>query len=104
VTSPLVPDAAIASPHIVQLRLDNARVRVMEHLSHPGDREPIHHHLPMVVYIVSGGTLRITTPDGTVNDVEFKTGETIFRAATTHLTENIGATSLRAILVELKEA
>jgi oxalate decarboxylase/phosphoglucose isomerase-like protein (cupin superfamily) len=62
----------------------------------------MHSHPAMVVYVVTGGTLRVATPDGKSSDVEFKAGDVIYRAPITHATENIGKTPLHAILVELK--
>jgi beta-alanine degradation protein BauB len=97
-----VPDAAAATPKVAQRKLDNERVTVFEHISEPGDREAIHYHHAMVVYVVQGGVLRISTPDGLTNDVEFKAGDVLFRQPVTHTTENIGSTRLHAILVELK--
>jgi beta-alanine degradation protein BauB len=95
-------DAATATPKVVTRKLENDRVRVYDHVSNPGDREDWHTHLPMVVYVVTPGTLRITTPDGQSKVAEFKANEVIFRQPTTHATENIGTTQFHCILVELK--
>jgi len=95
-------DAARVTPQVVATQLENDHVRVLDFHSHPGDREGWHSHPAMVVYVLSGGTLRISTPGGTPRDVVFKTGETIFREPTTHATENVGTTTLHALLVELK--
>jgi quercetin dioxygenase-like cupin family protein len=96
-------DAAKVSPKIVKVKLENERVRVLETLSNPGDRESMHSHPANVVYVIEGGTLRITTPDGKSSDVQFKTGDTIWREPVTHATVNIGKTRLHAIIVELKQ-
>ena len=95
-------DAAAVTPKVVKVTLENDRVRVLNYISDPGDKEGWHSHPAMVVYVVTGGTLRISTPDGKSNDVEFKTGDVLYRAPITHSTENIGKTQLHAILVELK--
>ena len=95
-------DAAAVTPKVVKVKLENDRVRVLDYISDPGDREAWHSHPAMVVYVVTGGTLRISTPDGKSNEVEFKTGAVIYRAPITHATENVGRTRLHAILVELK--
>ena len=99
-----VPDAATATPKVVQVKLENDRVRVLEFMSDPGDREGWHFHPAFVVYVVSGGTLRITTPDGKSSDVEFKAGDIRFREPVTHETENVGSSRLHAIIVELRRA
>ena len=95
-------DAATVTPKVVQVKLENERVRVLEFRSEPGDMEGWHTHPAFVVYVVSGGTLRIRTPDGQSNDVEFHTGDIRWREPMTHATENVGKSTLYAILVELK--
>jgi len=95
-------DAATVTPKVVTVKLENEGVRVLEFLSEPGDKERWHSHPAFVVYVVSGGTLRIQTPDGKSNDVEFNTGDVRWRDPVTHTTENIGKTPLHAIIVELK--
>jgi quercetin dioxygenase-like cupin family protein len=95
-------DAATVTPKVVKVRLENDRVRVLDFISDPGDREGWHSHPAFVVYVVTGGTLRINTPDGKSNDVEFKIGDIRYREPVTHTTENIGKTQLHAIIVELE--
>jgi beta-alanine degradation protein BauB len=97
-------DAATVTPKVVKVKLENDRVRVLDYVSGPGDKEDWHSHPAFVVYIVTGGTLRITTPDGKSIDDEFKTGDIRFREPVTHITENIGETQLHAIIVELEMA
>jgi len=94
-------DAATVTPKVVKVKLENDRVRVLEFTSDPGDKEGWHTHPVFVVYVVTGGTLRISTPDGKSWDEEFKTGDIRYREPVTHTTENIGRTRLHAIIVEL---
>ena len=102
VTRAAAQDAVAVTPKVVKVKLENDRVRVLDYVSNPGDREGWHSHPAMVVHVVTGGTLRITTPDGKSSEIEFKSGDTLYRAPITHSTENIGKTQLHAILVELK--
>lgn len=95
-------DAEKATPKVVKLKFENDRVRVLETVSNPGDRELQHSHPANIVYVIEGGKLRITTPDGKSTDVEFKTGDTLWREPVTHSAVNIGTTRLHAIIVELK--
>ncbi len=97
-------DAAAVSPTVVKVKFANARVRVLETISHPGDHEGWHSHPANIVYVIAGGKLRITTPDGKSNEVEFKTGDTLYRDPVIHAAENIGTTTLHAIIVELEPA
>lgn len=94
-------DAARVSPTVVKVKLENERV--LETISNPGDKEGWHSHPANIVYVIDGGTLRISTPDGKSNDVEFKAGDTLYRAPVIHSAENVGATRLHAIIVELKQ-
>lgn len=102
--NPTPQDAATVTPKVVQVKLENDRVRVLEFTSDPGDKEDWHTHPAFVVYVVTGGTLRMTTADGKSRDAEFRPGDIKYREPTIHRTENIGKTTLRAILVELKGA
>jgi len=102
VTPAAMRDPVAVTPNVVKVRLENDRVRVLEFKSDPGDKEDWHFHPPFVTYVVNGGTLRITTPDGQSSDVEFRTGDTLDRPPGVHATENVGATQLHAILFELK--
>jgi beta-alanine degradation protein BauB len=94
-------DAAAVTPNVVKVKLENDRVRVLDYISAPGDKEDWHTHPAFVVYIVTGGMLRISTPDGKSRDEKFKAGDIRYREPVTHSTENIGKTELHAIIVEL---
>ncbi len=95
-------DAAQVTPKVVKVKFENEKVRVLEVMSHPGDKEKTHSHPANVVYVLEGGTLRITTADGKTSDVTFKTGDTLYREPVTHSAENIGKTMFHAIIVEIK--
>lgn len=86
----------------IALKLDNPRVRVLEATLNPGDKEATHSHPAYVIYVIAGGKFRNHAVDGTVTDGEFKTGDVIYRDAVTHWAENIGDTTIRLALVELK--
>jgi quercetin dioxygenase-like cupin family protein len=95
-------DAAAVTPKVVKIRLENDHVRVLDYTSDPGDKEAMHSHPAFVVYVLTGGILRITTPDGKSDDVEFNAGDIRWRDPVIHSTENIGGTRLHAIIVELE--
>jgi len=86
----------------IALKLENPRVRVLEATLKPGDKEQTHSHPAYVIYVIAGGKFRNHATDGTVTDGEFKTGDVIYRDPITHWAENIGNTTIRLILVELK--
>jgi quercetin dioxygenase-like cupin family protein len=74
----------------------------MEATLKPGDKEKTHSHPAYVVYVIEGGKVRNHATDGTTTDVEFHTGDVIYREPLTHWAENIGDTTIRLELVELK--
>ena len=96
-------DAAAVNPKTVHVTLENDRVRVLEAEIPPGTKEQIHSHPACVVHVVAGGKLRSHAADGKTSEVELVTGATSYREPTTHWTENIGATTVRLVLVELKD-
>ena len=57
-------DAVAVSPDRFKILLENQHVRVIEYVLLPGQRDEWHTHPPKVSYVVTGGTLRITTEDG----------------------------------------
>jgi len=99
----MAQDAEKVSPKVVHLKLENERVRVLETVSNPGDKEGMHSHPQSVVFVISGGKLRISTPDGKTSDMELKTGDTLWREPVTHAAENIGTTQVHAIIFELRQ-
>jgi len=86
----------------MSLKLENPRVRVLEGTLKPGDKENVHSHPSYVIYVIEGGKIRNHAADGTVTEGEFKTGDVIYRDPITHWAENIGDTTIRLVVVELK--
>ena len=96
-------DPLIVNSKTIALKLENPRVRVLEATIKPGDKEQTHSHPAYVIYVIAGGKFRNHAADGTVTDGEFKTGDVIYRDPITHWAENIGDTTIRLVLVELKK-
>ena len=88
----------------VRLKFENDRVRVLESILPPGGKEKMHSHPSYVVYVIKGGKVRIHGADGKITDVELKTGDVIYRDPVTHWGQNIGATEIDEILVELRSS
>jgi hypothetical protein len=95
-------DPLVVNPGSIKLKLENARVRVLEAMLKPGVKEKTHSHPAYVIYVIEGGKVRNYAADGTVTEAEFKTGDVIYRDPLTHSAENIGNTTIRLELVELK--
>ena len=95
-------DPLVVNSKTIALKLENPRVRVLEATIKPGDKEKTHSHPAYVIYVIAGGKFRNHAADGTVTDGEFKTGDVIYREPLTHWAENTGDTTIRLVLVELK--
>ena len=96
-------DPLVVNSNTITLKLENKRVRVLEATLKPGDKEKTHSHPAYVIYVIAGGKVRSHAADGTVTDAEFRTGDVIYREPLTHWAENIGDTTIRLELVELKK-
>jgi quercetin dioxygenase-like cupin family protein len=98
-------DAVAVSPDRFKVLLENPHVRVVEYVLLPGERDQWHTHPPKVSYVVSGGTLRITTEDGKSFMTEEKAGSaTWMDTLGRHFATNVGKTPVRIVLVEIKAA
>lgn len=86
----------------VHARLDNDRVRVLDAVLQPGEKEQPHSHPASVIYVIAGGRVRNHAADGTTSEAELHAGDVVYRDPITHWAENIGTTPVHLILVELK--
>ena len=100
--SPQSMDPVVVNAKMEHVKLENGRVRVIEGVLQPGDREQMHSHPAFVTYIVAGSKVRNHFADGTVVETELKTGDALWRDPQTHWIENIGTTTLHFIVMELK--
>lgn len=76
------------------------KVRVLKYMPQKGDKTPMHSHPSTVVYVIKGGKVRFTMPDGSTRDAELKTGDALLRPPVTHADEALE--DLDVVLVELK--
>lgn len=96
-------DVAKANPGSIVVKLDNAKVRVLEATLKPGQKEALHSHPASIVYVMSNGTARNHGVDGKTKDVTYKAGDVLYRDPLTHWAENIGTTTIHLLLIELKQ-
>lgn len=94
-------DPVKLSPSLYKVLLENDQVRVLEFQIKPGQKEPMHSHPAAVVYVLSDGKAKATTPDGKSTIVESKPGQTIWAEPTTHAWESLGPGEGHVIIVEL---
>ena len=96
-------DVAKVNPNTITVKLENDRVRVLEATIKPGDKEQKHSHPASIIYVVAGGTVRNHAADGSTKETTYTAGETIYREPLTHWAENIGTTTIRLMVYELKK-
>lgn len=96
-------DAPAVNPKTIHVTLDNEHVRVFEASLPPGWKENMHSHPTSIVYVIVGGTVRNHLPDGTTSEpVTLTAGQTLYRDPITHWNENVGTTTIRLIVIEMK--
>jgi quercetin dioxygenase-like cupin family protein len=97
-------DPVKLSPQYYTVRLDNARVRVLEYRLKPGQKEVMHSHPEGIVYALADATVRTTLPDGSSSEHRSLKGDVLWRDAVTHAAENVGPTEAHYLAVELKSS
>jgi quercetin dioxygenase-like cupin family protein len=97
-------DAVKVAPTVYKLLLDNERVRVLEVTVKPGETTPLHSHPDYSVYAIDGGMVRFfSSAADTGVVVELKTGNASWHNAEVHSAKNVGTTTIRVVVTELKE-
>jgi quercetin dioxygenase-like cupin family protein len=86
--------------HLTVLAEDQ-KVRVLRYAPHKGDKTPTHSHPLAVVYVLHGGRVKYTMPDGSTKVSELKTGDALIRPPVTHSDEALD--DVEAILIEIKQ-
>jgi quercetin dioxygenase-like cupin family protein len=86
------------------VKFDTPEARVIEVVTSPGQRSPMHeHHLNRVLIYLDGGHQTLTDAQGHVQDVRFHAGDVRWSpAGARHMSENVGGTTYRIVEVELK--
>jgi hypothetical protein len=99
-------DAVKVQPQSYRVALENDKLRVLDYNSRPGMGvcgDGMHSHPAHLTVVVSGGSVRIKTPDGkTVDQRDIPAGVVFWSEAETHSVENISGSNLRSLIVELK--
>ena len=95
-------DPAKVDPEHYKVIFNNPQVRVLDVRLKPGEKTPMHSHPNLVVYSLTGGTIKSTTADGKTTTVTTKAGQVGWRNAQTHTSENVGKTEIHSLGIELK--
>ncbi len=96
-------DMVKVAPKNCKVLLENDRVRVVRVVTKPGEKLETHSHPANVVYALTSGKAKFTSPDGKSEEREIKAGQAIWSDAVTHSTENTGTVESRVLVIELKK-
>jgi quercetin dioxygenase-like cupin family protein len=94
----------VASHVYKKVILENEKVRVIELEFAPGDVVPWHKHPDHLAYALTDGKLEITDQGKPSVVAEIKAGNAIYLTAVTHMAKNIGTTTFKLIVTELKDS
>jgi quercetin dioxygenase-like cupin family protein len=97
----LAQDAMQYGVKHLKVLAEDDKVRVLEYAPKKGDRTPVHSHPYSVVYVLKGGKVKYTMPDGSTRISELHTGETLLRPPVTHSDEALD--DVETILIEIKK-
>ena len=100
-TSLLAQDVMQTGVKHIKVLAEDDKVRVLHFTPSKGDKTPIHSHPETVLYVIKGGKIRTTLPDGTSTVAELKAGQTSLRPPVTHSDEALD--DIDGIIVELKK-
>ena len=104
-------DAVVAAPQNHKVVLENERVRVLEVIVRPGEKEPLHmHRWPSVMHVIEEDDIRDYDADGKLlydsrrDQPPAKTPYTVWmEPQAPHWVENMSKKPLRLLRVELKQ-
>lgn len=95
-------DPVQVSPGNYRVLLEDERVRVLEMTLGPGAIDEPHSHPSETVFFVKGGKLRIKDFGGETFEAELPDGAVLSHEAWTHQVQNVGKSTVRAVIVESK--
>ncbi len=97
-------DPLEVGPDVYKFKFENERVRVMDVTFAPGASIAMHSHPDHFAYVLSGGKLILSYPDGSGKEADVKAGDLLWMDAESHAARNPGDADLKLLVVELKES
>ena len=90
-------------PSHVAVKVDNDTLQVTEVTLKPGEKLALHSHPAYTLYTIHGGTVRIVYQGGKTEDLVWDHGDVVYGdPEEPHTTENVGKTTVKILLVEVK--
>ena len=94
----------VASKEYKKVVLDNEKVRVIQVEFAPGEVAPWHNHPNHVAYVLQGGKLEITDKGKEAKVMDLNDGDAMYLPAITHMAKNVGTTTIKLLVTEIKPA
>lgn len=102
-SSGFAADPLKVGPDVYRLLFENERVRVLEVTFKPGTKIAMHSHPDHLAYVVTGGVLRLAPQGAKTTDAPLDHGAVLYIPAEAHAAENVGPTTIKVIVTELKD-
>ena len=84
------------------LEAEDNDVRMMEVTFAPGQKIAMHEHPKHSIYVLQGGTLKITQEGKEPQVMQLKPGETLIMEAQKHEAQNTGKSRVKLLVTEFK--
>ncbi len=84
--------------------VENDKVRVLEVVFSPGAKTDWHSHPNHVIYAETSGKIEITDKGKPAKMMDIVAGTAMYMPAVTHMAKNVGTTTIKLIVTELKPA
>lgn len=92
----------VAAQGTTKVLLENDQVRVIQIETAPGGVTSWHSHPDYILYALTDGKLENTEKGKPATVLTLKAGEALFMPAVTHMAKNVGTTTVKLVLTELK--
>ena len=92
----------VADQGTTKVLLENDQVRVIQIETAPGGVTSWHSHPDYILYALTDGKLESTEKGKPATVLTLKAGEALFMPAETHMVKNVGTTTAKLVLTELK--
>ncbi len=86
-----------------KVEFENDKVRVLRISYGPGEKSVMHDHPNAVAVFLTDGRGKFTYPDGRTEDINMKTGQTVWFDAVKHLPASTHDKPFQLIFVEFKK-
>lgn len=96
-------DPVMVAPDIYKkVLIDNENVRVIQIELAAGQSTPWHSHPNHVAYALTDGKIEITDKGKAPVAMDIKAGDALYIPAVTHMAKNLGTSSLKMVVTEIK--